>query len=306
MKTLQRPYYLFLILMLIISCKSNISKNHSETELCVGDYLTEAEAVEKLAELSENYSSANDWKARAIAIRKHIYKGADLDKIPKQDWKNPIKITRGEKHELDGYTVENIALEAKPGCFIAGNLYKPANLKEKNPAVLCPHGHWFDPGDYGRFRADMQKRCASLAKMGAVVFAWDMYGTGEDTQHDHLNQDALTYQCYNGIRILDFINSLDYIDKNRIGITGASGGGTQTFLIAALDDRISVSVPVVMVSAHFYGGCVCESGKPIHKSKDFETDNVEIAASIAPKPLMIIGDGNDWTKNIPTVEFPYI
>ena len=134
--------------------------------------------------------------------------------------------------------------------------------------------------------------------MGAVVFAWDMYGSGEDTQHTHHSPDALAFQCYNGIRILDFISSLDYVDTDRIGITGASGGGTQTFLISALDDRISVSVPTVMVSAHFYGGCVCESGMPIHKSGDFETNNVEIAASIAPKPLSIIGDGDDWTKNI--------
>ena len=152
----------------------------------------------------------------------------------------------------------------------------------------------------------MQIRSASLAKMGAVVFAWDMYGSGEDTQLTHHSPDALAFQCYNGIRILDFISSLDYVDTNRIGITGASGGGTQTFLISALDDRISVSVPTVMISAHFYGGCVCESGMPIHKSGDFETNNVEIAASIAPKPLMIIGDGDDWTKNIPNVEYPYI
>jgi dienelactone hydrolase len=207
---------------------------------------------------------------------------------------------------MDGYSVENISLEMFPGYFVRGNLYTPLDIDGKIPAVLSPHGHWFKPGDYGRFREDMQLRCASLARMGAGVFAWDMFGTGEDIQHVHHSVDALTYQLYNGIRILDFIASLDDIDPDRIGITGASGGGTQTFLTAALDDRISVSVPTVMVSAHFYGGCVCESGKPIHKSGNFETNNVEIAASIAPKPLMIIGDGGDWTRNIATVEFPYI
>jgi dienelactone hydrolase len=207
---------------------------------------------------------------------------------------------------MDGYSVENISLEMFPGYFVSGNLYTPLDIDGKIPAVLSPHGHWFKPGDYGRFREDMQLRCASLARMGAGVFAWDMFGTGEDIQHVHHSEDALTYQLYNGIRILDFIASLDDIDPDRIGITGASGGGTQTFLTAALDDRISVSVPTVMVSAHFYGGCVCESGKPIHKSGNFETNNVEIAASIAPKPLMIIGDGGDWTRNIATVEFPYI
>lgn len=61
-----------------------------------------------------------------------------------------------------------------------------------------------------------------------------------------------------------------------------------------------------MVSAHYYGGCVCESRMPIHKNGNFETNNVEIAASIAPKPLMLISDGGDWTSNVPDLEYPYI
>jgi len=304
MKTRPNPFLLFLIL--VISCKSNVEYSESEIELRVGDYYSEAQAIQKLDEFSKNIHSADDWKARSKTIRDHIYKGARLDKIPKENWEYPIKVTRGAKYEMDGYSVENISLEMYPGYFVNGNLYLPSSIKGKIPAILCPHGHWFEPGNYGRFRPDVQFRSASFAKMGAVVFVWDMYGTGEDVQHVHLSTDALTYQNYNGIRIIDFISSLDYVDANRIGITGASGGGTQTFLISALDDRISVSVPTVMVSAHFYGGCVCESGLPIHKSGNFETNNVEIAATIAPKPLMIIGDGDDWTKNIPIVEYPYI
>lgn len=298
------PVLSFAVLALV-SCKTT-NKTNEKSELCVGNYLTEEQAAQKLKEYAKLYNNAGEWKERAKMIRENIYTGGELDKISGKEWHDPIKVHRGEKHFLDGYTVENIALEPKPDYFITGNLYKPQIINGKVPAVLCPHGHWFEPGNYGRFRPDMQKRCASLARMGAIVYAWDMYGTGEDIQHKHLDPDALTWQCYNGIRILDYISSMADVDTNRIGITGASGGGTQTFLIAALDDRIDVSVPVVMVSAHFFGGCVCESGKPIHKHGDFETDNVEIAAIIAPKPLMLIGDGDDWTKNLPEVEFPYI
>lgn len=301
------------VLLVAFSCDTKKRKEaivedpvEAKVELCVGDYLTEAQAVKKLEELAQNYSNAKEWKERAKAIKEHIIKGADLDKIMDADWNYPIKVIRGEKHTMDGYTVENIALEVKPDYQITGNLYQPIDLKTSNPAVLSTHGHWFAPDNYGRFRPDVQHRCAALAKMGAVVFTYDMVGSGEDQTNTHLEAETLTKQCYNGIRILDYISALDYVDTTKIGITGASGGGTQTFLLSAIDDRIDVSVPVVMVSAHFYGGCLCESGKPIHKHGDFETDNVEIAASIAPKPLMLIADGNDWTKNVPEVEFPYI
>ena len=311
MNLLMKLGSMLMLSLLVITCVKNDRTPVTEVELdevalCVGDYYTEEEAVEKLNQFSQNFSNADEWVARSGRIREQIYQGAGLDEIPLAYWETSIKITRGQKHDMDGYSVENIALEMHPGYVVHGNLYQPLTIQNRIPAVLSPHGHWFKPDDYGRLRPDMQLRCASLAKMGAIVFAYDMYGTGEDDAHDHRSDDALTWQCYNSIRILDFISALDYVDTTRIAVTGASGGGTQTFLLAALDDRVAVSVPTVMVSAHFFGGCVCESGKPIHKSGEFETNNVEIAASIAPKPLMIIGDGDDWTRNIQEVEFPYI
>ena len=208
---------------------------------------------------------------------------------------------------MDGYTVENIAIEGIDGKYITGNLYKPDTIIARVPVILCPHGHSYNPGNYGRFRPDFQKRCAALAKMGAVVFGYDMVGYGETRgQFYHKDKKTLQIQLFNSSRILDYLISLDYVDPERIGMTGSSGGGTQTFLLTAIDQRITVSVPVVQVSAHFFGGCVCESGMPIHKDSKHQTNNVEIAATAAPRPMLLVSDGGDWTSNTPDVEFPYI
>jgi dienelactone hydrolase len=207
---------------------------------------------------------------------------------------------------MDGYIVENIAIESFPGFYITGNLYRPAEKEEKYAAILSPHGHWHEPDNYGRYRPDMQKRCASLARMGAIVFAYDMVGYGESNKVEHKNPIALLLQTYNSKRVLEYLISRPDVDTTRIGMTGASGGGTQTFILTAIDKRIKVSAPVVQVSAHFFGGCVCESGMPVHKSKDHQTNNVEITALCAPRPLLLVSDGADWTRNTPRVEYPYI
>lgn len=298
-----------LIAVFLFSCNNKKKKEQqkeTKIELCQGKYYTEAEAVKKLDEYASLYNNAAEWESRAQNIKEQIIKGAELDSIPKSDWDYPIKVKHGQKHQMDDYSVENIALELKPDYWVHGNLYLPDSITGKVAIILNPHGHWFKPGNYGRFRADMQYRCAVFAKMGAIAINWDMYGTGEDTAHRHKSPESLTMQTFNTIRMLDYVSSLPLADTNRIVLTGASGGGTQTFIASAIDNRIDVSVPVVMVSAHFFGGCVCESGKPIHKQGDFETNNVEIAACFAPKPLMLISDGNDWTSNVPKVEFPYI
>jgi hypothetical protein len=278
----------------------------AKVELCRGSYHSPKAAVKQLAKFAAGYSDQTSWKKRAETVRKGILAGMGLDTLPKKCDLKPIVIN---KRTHKGYSVENVAFESLPGFFMTGNLYRPLDAKAGScAAILCPHGHFRERnGDGGgRFRADMQKRCATLARMGAVVLSMDMVGWGESTQYPHKGPRALTLQTWNSIRAIDFLETLKDVDSKRIGVTGASTGGTQTFLLTAIDDRVTVSVPCVMVSAHFFGGCSCESGMPIHKSDKHETNNADIAALAAPRPQLLISNGKDWTKHNPKVEFPYI
>ncbi|MEZ4825059.1 MAG: acetylxylan esterase [Bacteroidia bacterium] len=271
--------------------------------LCQGNYWTEAEGKTHLESFAASYHDLEGWEHRAEMIRQGMLNGLELTTLPA---KTPLNPVFHGKQILDGYSVENVAFESMPGFFVTGNLYRPAEGDGPFPAILSTHGHWSDPANHGRYREDMQYRCATLARMGAIVFAYDMIGYGDSDQCEHKHPKALKIQTWNSIRAVDFVLTLEGVDPERIAVTGASGGGTQAFILTALDDRIAVSVPVVMVSAHFFGGCVCESGMPIHKSDHHQTSNVEIAALAAPRPLMLISDGKDWTKNVPEVEYPYI
>lgn len=281
------------------------SNAEEKSLLCVGNYQTEEQAKQQLARFAQTYSNASEWQQRAQRIREGILQGAELAPLPKKCPLNPIVHS---KREYQGYSVENVAFECLPGVFVTGSLYRPTKGTGPFPAILCPHGHWSKPEDYGRFRPDMQKRCATFARMGAVVFAYDMVGYGDwaNAGWEHTCSKVFKLQLWDSIRAVDYLTSRPDVDPKRIAVTGASGGGTQSFMLAAVDDRIAVSVPVVMVSAHFFGGCVCESGMPVHKSKTHETSNVEIAAVAAPRPMLLVSDGQDWTKNTPQVEYPYI
>lgn len=267
--------------------------------LCQGRYYTEAEGKAALESFATTYHDRKSWEKRADRIRQGIIEGARLNQLPK---KTPLKPIVHSKRTYGGYTVENVAFESLPGFFVTGNLYRPTKKQSSYPAILSPHGHGKDP----RFGEDVQRRCATLARMGAIVFAYDMVGNGDATQTSHKHPFALQLQTHNSTRAVDFLISLPEVDEKRIGVTGESGGGTQTFVLTAIDKRIAVSVPVVMVSAFHFGGCVCESGMPIHKSTDHQTSNVEIAALAVPRPMLLVSDGKDWTHNTPEVEYPYI
>ncbi|MDR3714564.1 MAG: acetylxylan esterase [Puia sp.] len=274
--------------------------NPTRPDLCQGKYFTEEEGANFLRGLSAIYNDRASWEKRATLIRQGILDGAELNHMPHP----ALKVIYTGTHKEKGYIVKNVAIETLPGFYLTGNLYMPAKRSSSMAGILCPHGHFANPDP--RFQEQMQKEYATLARMGAVAFIYDMVGYADSKQCTHKLPKALKLQTYNSIRALDFLLSLPHIDTNRIAVTGTSGGGTQSFILTALDNRIKVSAPVVMVSAHFFGGCTCESGMPIHHRPTHQTNNVEIASLAAPRPMLLVSDGADWTKNVPVVEYPYI
>ncbi|MFN3165959.1 MAG: alpha/beta hydrolase family protein [Phycisphaeraceae bacterium] len=272
--------------------------------LMVGQCYRPDQAKAVLDRLGKTHHDRASWEARRHAIRRGILDGARLSPLP--DDRGPMTVIRRDKKTLDGYSVENVAIETLEGFWLCGNLYLPEGFDPEAsgpvPGVLCPHGHKKDK----RYDDQVQARSAAFARMGCVVFAYDMVGYAESNQIEHRTKEALRLQTWNSLRALDFLSTLPRIDNDRLAVTGCSGGGTQTFLLSAIDDRVDLSMPVCQVSAHFFGGCVCESGAPIHVHGDIETNNVEFAACFAPKPLLLVSNGRDWTKDTPTVELPYI
>ncbi|MHA1369100.1 MAG: alpha/beta hydrolase family protein, partial [Promethearchaeota archaeon] len=253
-----------------------------------------------LKKISKNIKSMDDWIKRKKKIKAGILKAAGLTPFPK---KTPINVVRHGIQQKDGFTIENLYFESIPRFYVTGNLYFPRRcIKHATVAILKPHGHFKS----GRLRIDNHHLCATLARMGAIVFTYDMVGYCDSVQVRHDFPHALTIQLWNSIRCLDFICGLNEVDPKRIGITGASGGATQSFLLTAVDDRVQASALVVMVSAFFYGGCICESGLPIHRGEGYKTNNAEISAMCAPKPLLLVSVGSDWTRFVPCHEYPFI
>jgi hypothetical protein len=254
-----------------------------------------------------HFETVDAWKPRAEYLRQHVLASAGLLPLPE---KTPLRASvSGEIRRAD-YTVSRVYFESLPGFFVTGNLYRP-NGDGPFPAILSPHGHWA----YGRLENtttnSVPARAINLARQGFVVFTYDMVGYNDSQQVPHTFSGRREYmwglsvsglQLWDSIRAIDFIETLPYVRKDAIGMTGESGGGTQTFLAAAVDPRIAVAAPVNMISLHMQGGCVCENPPGLR----LDTTNVEIAAAIAPRPLLMVSATGDWTAETIEVEYPAV
>ncbi len=278
------------------------------------------------------------WEKRSERVRRQVLVATGLWPMPTKTAANAVIHGKVDREQ---YTVEKVYLESFPGHFVTGNLYRPKGRSGRLPGVLCPHGHWpngrfYDRGPEkirwalveGRERFEVggryvtQARCVQLARMGCVVFHYDMVGYADSRQlehrpgvREHMNtpenwgyfspqavlrmQNMMGLQTYNSIRVLDWFRELPEVDADRIAVTGASGGGTQTFILCATDPRPVVAFPAVMVSTAMQGGCTCENACYLR----VDSGNIEIAGLMAPRPLGMTA-ADDWTKEIATKGLP--
>lgn len=252
--------------------------------------------------LSSLYADKAAWEARKDTLRKEVRARLGIDKLLAVCSKEAPEY--GKIRKFDGYTVQNFRLKTANGHTVCGSIYAPKG-KGKHPLIICPNGH-FSNGRYGTVQ---QQRLATLARMGAICVDYDLWGWGESADEvgskAHQTPEAHVMQALNGIRILDWMIQRKDVDKTRVGVNGGSGGGTQSVLLSVLDDRYTACCPVVSVSSWFDGGCPCESGMPIQLAGG-GTCNAELAAMFAPKPMMLVSDGGDWTSTTPELEYPYI
>ena len=252
--------------------------------------------------LSSLYSDKSAWEARKDTLKKEVRMRLEIDKLLPLCSNEPPKYSKIRK--FDGYTVQNFRLKTVNGHTVCGSIYSPIT-KGKHPLIICPNGH-FANGRYGEVQ---QLRLGTLARMGAICVDYDLWGWGQSAdevgKEAHQTAEAHIMQDINGIRILDWMICRKDVDTKRIGVNGGSGGGTQTVLLTVLDDRYTACNPVVSMSSWFDGGCPCESGMPIQLSGG-GTCNAELAAMFAPRPMMIVSDGGDWTSTTPELEYPYL
>lgn len=252
--------------------------------------------------LSSLYADKAAWEARKDTLHKEVRARLGIDKLLAVCSKDAPEY--GKIRKFDGYTVQNFRLKTANGHTVCGSIYAPKG-KGKHPLIICPNGH-FSNGRYGTVQ---QQRLATLARMGAICVDYDLWGWGESADEvgskAHQTPEAHVMQALNGIRILDWMIQRKDVDKTRVGVNGGSGGGTQSVLLSVLDDRYTACCPVVSVSSWFDGGCPCESGMPIQLAGG-GTCNAELAAMFAPKPMMLVSDGGDWTSTTPELEYPYI
>ncbi len=252
------------------------------------------------------FSSREEVDRRREELRFNLRMAAGLYPWPE---KTPLNPRYEDVGDYDGYSVKKVMFESSPGMWSTGNLYLPRPMKAKAPAILNVIGHWEEQRLTREDTADYPQQIANFARMGFICLVTDMIGKVDSRQLSHEYgggekelwlSNGFGVQLWNNIRALDLLCSMPEVDADNIGMTGASGGGSQTLFLSLLDERIKAAAPINMISLIMQGGCMCENAAGLRR----DTDNTEMCAMLAPRALFLAGSTGDWTKYLETAELP--
>ena len=269
--------------------------------------------TESVFPLPEWGSSLEEWKSRRRAIKARLQSCCGVTR-KMREFRPKAHLVRS--FDCGDVTIENLSIETLPGFYVQANLARRKDASGRLPLMLNAHGHTArgrtTPREDGL--SSVPHRLIHFALQGFASFTWSMvdydedsrqlphtpYLQGEEGKRDNLwGYGPFAVQTHNSLKLLDYLCSRDDIDEGKVGCTGNSGGGTQTYFLSALDERVKAAAPAVMVSGHFHGGCVCEN----HPVLRLDYSNVHYAGLIAPRPLMLCGCSGDWTHHTPMREF---
>ncbi|GBC92680.1 hypothetical protein HRbin15_01156 [bacterium HR15] len=246
------------------------------------------------------------WETFAKRLRMHVrFACGLLPALPPA----PLQARCVPAYQGEGFRIERFALETLPDYYLTGSLFLPEKPAGKRaPAMLQPHGHF----EKGRLNAPDILRAVALAQAGAWVLMYDMVGYNDHFQLSHHGEEPAEWhrwgfsraglQTWNSLCAFEWLARQPQVDAKRIGCSGISGGGTQTFLLAAVEPRLACAAPVKMVSTTMQGGCICEN-PPLLR---LFACNPEIAALGAPRPMLLISDSGDWTADNPERVAPFL
>ncbi len=245
--------------------------------------------------------SARDWKHRATRVRKQMlelfFRGHAeglLDAKPRVVWGDTIETDKG-------YRIRKLRYEGYPGLWVPALLYEPTQLRGRVPAVLNPNGHHMG----GKSMDYKQARCINLAKRGALALNSEFIGMGElraDIDHNRIGALDLCGTAGIGVfylvmkRALDVLLNHPHADPQRVAMTGLSGGGWQTAILSALDERVRAIVPVAGYSALWQRrNCIEDIGDLEQCPSDMAAvaDYDVLTGLYAPRPTLLIYNRHD-------------
>ncbi|RCS54635.1 acetylxylan esterase [Bremerella cremea] len=287
-----------LILLLLASFAS--AQEPLPGDKWVKKYLT-AETARVTNDPLKQIKSLDQWEANKAEYRRQVQEMLGLDPLPER---GDLQATITGQIERDGIVVENLHFQSSPHLYVTANLYRPAKVEGKLPAILyvCGHGKVkIDGVSYGN-KSHYQHHGAWFARHGFVCLVVDSLELGEiEGTHKGLYSDQRRWwtnrgytsagvEAWNCIRSLDYLQSRDEVDGDRLGVTGRSGGGAYSWWVAALDDRIKAAVPVAGVTDlknHVVDNCVEGHCDCMYWVNTYQHDYTLLPALVAPRPLMI-------------------